>query len=200
MKKVFVLVAVAALFAVSCKDDKKGEVLAPDQEKETLDETVTKAIEMVSVENWQETAELITGTAEVASDITPDASFYEWLGNTVESFYIENNDYDLMIIDPSKVKGALTLVNDTLYVAESNALTLDYALEDGTACKADIDVKASSTKLLVDDDEDVNDEGETIITGKTYLVVPESVNAQLTADGKKAVAAGNVFNLLCSPI
>ena len=189
MKKVFVLVAVAALFAVSCKDDTKGEVLAPDQEKETLDETCTKAIEMLSVENWQETDGIITGTAEVVSNINPDASLYEWLGNTMESFYVENEDYDLMIIDPSTVKGAFSVVNDTLYVAESNALTLDYALEDGTACKAAFDVKASSTRLLVNQEESISETGETTITGKTYLVVPESVNAQLNADGKKAVAA-----------
>lgn len=188
MKKVFVLVAVATLFAVSCKDDKKGEVLAPDQEKETLDETCTKAVEMVKVENWQATADIITQTSEAVQEIELSSDVYTWLANLSQSFVIEEGEVTVTTYDASKAKGAFTVVDNTLNVAESNDLTLAYTLADGTACDATVNVSANGTKVLVDTDYAYDEQGNQTetIDSKTYVIVPKSAEAKLNAAGKSA--------------
>ena len=188
MKKVFVLVAVATLFAVSCKDDKKGEVLAPDQEKETLDETCTKAVEMVKVENWQATADIITQTGEAVQEIEFSSDVYTWLANLSQSFLTEDGEVSVTTYDASKAKGAFTVVDNTLNVAESNDLTLAYTLADGTACDATVNVSANGTKVLVDTDYAYDEQGNQTetIDSKTYVIVPKSAEAKLNAAGKSA--------------
>ena len=105
MKKVFLLLAAAACLAVSCKHEEKGEVLSPEENKATLDETMTKAVQMLEVDHWQGTADLITGSATVLQNITPDESAANWLTEATGAWYSEADGVDIMTIDLEKIQG-----------------------------------------------------------------------------------------------
>ena len=185
MKKVFLILAAVACIAVSCNRDEKGKVLSPDQSKETLDETMTKAVQMLEVDHWQSTADFITASVEVFDSIkSPNASFYEWSGNTMASWSVENDEYDEICYDLTKVNGTLKVVGDSLVVEEGTGLNLAYDLPDGTPVAGALTVKNSATKALMDVDyywdSDKHDYTDSVLA-KRYLIVPASIEGNLTA-------------------
>lgn len=193
MKKVFLLLAAAACLAVSCKHEEKGEVLSPEENKATLDETMTKAVQMLEVDHWQGTADLITGSAVVLQDITPDESAANWLTEATGTWYSEADGVDITTIDLEKIQGTLTVKDNTIYATEGKGLNVAYSLEDGTAVAANVTVKNSSTKLLLDEDYDYQqipggEDYQNVLISKEYLIVPASVDAVVTADGKQAAS------------
>lgn len=193
MKKVFLLLVAAACLAVSCKNEIKGEVLTPEENKATLDETMTKAVQMLEVDHWQGTADLITGTVASLEDITPDESAMNWVSDLTGSWYTEVDGVEIMTVDLEKIQGTLTVKDNTIYATEGKGLNVAYSLEDGTAVAANLTVKNSSTKLLLDENYDYQqvpggEDYQRVLIGKEYLIVPASVDAVVTADGKQAAS------------
>lgn len=195
MKKVFLLLAAVACIAVSCKDkEEKGPVLTPDQNKETLDETMTKAVEMLEVENWQSTADLITSSLEVFQSIeASDASYEEWIeGQSVETTLRDEEPYEYLI-DLSKVNGKVSIKDNKVYAEAGTGLSVAYNLADGTAVDGKITVMNSKTTALIDTDYNNNWDADgnlnQTLWSKTYLVIPASIDAVVNAGGKKAFSA-----------
>lgn len=193
MKKVFLLLVAAACVAVSCKNEIKGEVLTPEENKATLDETMTKAVQMLEVDHWQGTADLITGTVASLEDITPDESAMNWVSDLTGSWYTEVDGVEIMTVDLEKIQGNLTVKDNTIYATEGKGLNVAYSLEDGTAVAANLTVKNSSTKLLMDEDYDYQqipggEDYQRVLISKEYLIVPASIDAVVTADGKQAAS------------
>lgn len=184
------LLAAVACLAVSCKKEVKGPVLTPEQNKTTLDETMTKAVEMLSVENWQETADLITASAVALENVEPDQSVKSWIEGIEDSWMKEEGGVTVTTVNLEDLKGALT-AGDSLSVASANDLSLSYNLEDGSAVVAKMNVKNSKTTLLTDEYYTYYDaEGKYVEDGilreQTYLIVPALLEANVNAAGKKA--------------
>lgn len=192
MKKVFLLLAAVACIAVSCKDkEEKGPVLTPDQNKETLDETCTKAVELLEVENWQSTADLITASVEVFSSIEgADEGWEEFAEKNLsyETTIRDEEPYEYLI-DLSKANGKITIKDHILYGEAGTGLSIAYTLADGTAVDGKLTVKNSKTTALVDTDyNEMYDEENgwyQTLWSKTYLVIPASIEGTLNAGGKK---------------
>ena len=192
MKKAFLLFAAVACIAVSCKDkEEKGPVLTPDQNKETLDETMTKAVELLEVENWQSTADLITASVEVFSSVEgTDAGYEEFAENNLnyETTIRDEVPYEYLI-DFSKANGKISIKDKKVYAEAGTGLSIAYTLADGTAVDGKLTVKNSKTTALVDTDYSDNwdEDGNWYQTlwSKTYLVIPASIEGVLNAGGKK---------------
>ena len=193
MKKAFLLAAAVACIAVSCKDkEEKGPVLTPDQNKETLDETCTKAVELLEVENWQSTADLITASVEVFSSIEGRDEGWEEFAEANLSFEttIRDEEPREYLIDLTKANGKITIKDNILYGEAGTGLSIAYTLADGTAVDGKLTVKNSKTTALVDTDYNDNyDESGNwyqTVWSKTYLVIPASIEGTINAGGKKA--------------
>lgn len=190
MKKIYFAIAALAVMAAACQpEEKKGEVLSPDESKVTLDETLTKAVEMVDVENWQSTAALITDAEAVSQNLETDETVYTWLSTVMQSFNSEQDGISIITYDASKAKGAFTIADNKLSVAESDALTLSATLPSGTVCDADVKIADKGTKVLVETDYATDEAGNETeeVTGKVYVIVPTSVDATVNAAGQKAL-------------
>ena len=194
MKKVFLLLAAAACLAVSCKEE-KGPVLTPDQNKETLDETCTKAVELLEVENWQSTADLITASVEVFQSVEGTDEGWEEFAETnlsIETTIRDEEPYEYLI-DLSKANGKITIKDNIVHGEAGTGLSVAYTLADGTAVDGKLTVKNSKTTALVDTDYNNNWDAEgnfyQTVWSKTYLVVPAEINAVINAGGKKVASA-----------
>ena len=194
MKKVFLLLAAAACLAVSCKEE-KGPVLTPDQNKETLDETCTKAVELLEVENWQSTADLITASVEVFQSVEGTDEGWEEFAEknlSIETTIREEEPYEYLI-DLSKANGKITIKDNIVHGEAGTGLSVAYTLADGTAVDGKLTVKNSKTTALVDTDYNNNWDAEgnfyQTVWSKTYLVVPAEINAVINAGGKKVASA-----------
>ena len=190
MKKVFMLLAAVACLAVSCKKEVKGPVLTPEQNKTTLDETMTKAVEMLSVENWQETADLITASAVALDDKAADQSVESWIEGIEKGWMSKQGDVEIMTVNLEDLQGTLT-VGDSVSVAAGKGLSLNYNLEDGSKVEAKMSVKNSKTTVLLGEDYTYYDAAgqyveDGILRGKEYLIVPALLEANVNAAGKKA--------------
>lgn len=193
MKKVFLLLAAAACVAVSCKSEIKGEVLSPEENKTTLDETMTKAVQLLEVDNWQSTADLITASAVALEDVQPDESANNWLIDLEKLWYSEVDGVDIVTVDLEKLQGTLTVKDNIIYATEGKGLNVAYTLEDGTEVAGTMTVKNSSTKILIDEDYEYSEvpggtEYQEVLTSKEYVIVPASIDAVLNAGGKKAAS------------
>lgn len=192
MKKVFLLLVAAACVAVSCKNEIKGEVLTPEENKATLDETMTKAVQMLEVDHWQGTADLITASAVALEGIEgTDKSFEDWSQTMESAWNSEKDGIEIYTVDLEKVQGNLYVKDNKLYASEGKGLTITFPLEDGTEVKGTMTVKNSSAKILVDEnyshwDANGNWVDEEYLVGKEYVVVPASIDAAVTAAGKSA--------------
>ena len=192
MKKVFLLLAAVACIAVSCKDkEEKGPVLTPDQNKETLDETCTKAVELLEVENWQSTADLITASVEVFSSIEDGDEGWEKFAEenlSIETTIRDEEPYEYLI-DLSKANGKITIKDNKVHGEAGTGLSIAYTLADGTAVDGKLTVKNSKTTALVDTDYsgkyDESGNWYETLWSKTYLVIPASIEGVLNAGGKK---------------
>ena len=194
MKKVFLLLAAAACLAVSCKEE-KGPVLTPDQNKETLDETCTKAVELLEVENWQSTADLITASVEVFQSVEGTDEGWEEFAETnlsIETTIRDEEPYEYLI-DLSKANGKITIKDNIVHGEAGTGLSVAYTLADGTAVDGKLTVKNSKTTAIVDTDYNNNWDAEgnfyQTVWSKTYLVVPAEINAVINAGGKKVASA-----------
>ena len=194
MKKVFLLLAAAACLAVSCKEE-KGPVLTPDQNKETLDETCTKAVELLEVENWQSTADLITASVEVFQSVEGTDEGWEEFAEknlSIETTIRDEEPYEYLI-DLSKANGKITIKDNIVHGEAGTGLSVAYTLADGTAVDGKLTVKNSKTTALVDTDYNNNWDAEgnfyQTVWSKTYLVVPAEINAVINAGGKKVASA-----------
>ena len=195
MKKAFLLFAAVACIAVSCKDkEEKGPVLTPDQNKETLDETMTKAVELLEVENWQSTADFITASVEVFSSVEgTDAGYEEFAENNLsfETTIRDEVPYEYLI-DFSKANGKISIKDKKVYAEAGTGLSIAYTLADGTAVDGKLTVKNSKTTALVDTDyNEMYDEENgyyQTLWSKTYLVIPASIEGVLNAGGKKTAS------------
>ena len=194
MKKVFLLLAAAACLAVSCKEE-KGPVLTPDQNKETLDETCTKAVELLEVENWQSTADLITASVEVFQSVEGTDEGWEEFAETnlsIETTIHDEEPYEYLI-DLSKANGKITIKDNIVHGEAGTGLSVAYTLADGTAVDGKLTVKNSKTTALVDTDYsskwDESGNWYQTLWSKTYLVVPAEINAVINAGGKKVASA-----------
>ena len=196
MKKVFLLLAAVACIAVSCKDkEEKGPVLTPDQNKETLDETCTKAVELLEVENWQSTADLITASVEVFQSVEGTDEGWEEFAEknlSIETTIRDEEPYEYLI-DLSKANGKITIKDNIVHGEAGTGLSVAYTLADGTAVDGKLTVKNSKTTALVDTDYNNNWDAEgnfyQTVWSKTYLVVPAEINAVINAGGKKVASA-----------
>lgn len=191
MKKVFILLVAAACVAVSCKQEIKGEVLSPEENKATLDETCTKAVQMLEVDHWQSTADLITASAEVFGNVEgEDESYTTWAESVNKSFTVSDKEPYEYLYDLSKINGTISIKDNKVYAEEGTGLGIAYALADGTAVDGKLTVKNSKTTALVDTDYSYYyDESGNLVDkklwSKTYLVIPESIEGTLNAGGKK---------------
>ena len=184
MKKYFILFVAAACLAVSCKDKDKGPVLSPDENKATLDETCTKAVQMLEVDHWQETADLITASAEALDGVQPTVGVYEWIYGAMANWYEEVKGVYITTYDLTVLQGNIA-ITDSIRVTEGTGLNIAYALKDGTSVEAKATIKNSNTKALVDEDYDTD--ADTLVA-KTYVIVPASIDATVTAGGKQAAS------------
>ena len=194
MKKLVLFFSVAAaLMAVSCNKNEKGEVLSPDEQKATVVEVCTEAAKQIELKNWQSTAVLASFSVDAISHAKPSEGVENYAQILVGKWEKAS------LIDLQDVKGAFS-IDGTGVITRNNAndLTLSYAAYDSfeaeakpVACVATVSVKNSGNKIVVVKAE----EGTDAITKEeqpkdVMLAVPSSVNFNIKADGKQEFALG----------
>ena len=194
MKKLVLFFSVAAaLMAVSCNKNEKGEVLSPDEQKETVVEVCTEAAKQLELKNWQSSAVLASFSVDAFSHAKPSEGVENYAQTLVGKWEKAS------LIDLQDVKGAFS-IDGTGVITRNNAndLTLSYAAYDSfeaeakpVACVATVSVKNSGNKIVA-----VKAEEETDAIHKeeqpkdVMLAVPSSVNFNIKADGKQEFALG----------
>ncbi|MBR0299508.1 MAG: hypothetical protein IJQ93_04220 [Bacteroidales bacterium] len=186
MKKLAIIFGVAALcFAVSCNKNEKGEVLSPDEQKEEVGDVIVEAASMIKLANWQGTADLLAQSAMTVASSDPDNESVLGYLEGVSSKWAEDNKIDL-----TALSGKFTISDEVIAREDASGLNAECVLEDGTKMAAKVTVKNSKTVLAIPNPFKGSVEPDALkavaAPATTSLVVPSSIVANVTANGKEA--------------
>lgn len=165
MKRFLFIIAAAACMTVACKKE-ENKALSPDKQKSYIQDVCVEAIELIDIDNWKPQANVIKGSVATFDNVKPDKSVDNWLAS------IEPKDGDEVRL--SSITGAFSVSNGNLTYTASDALTLDYSINEVLPCTAKVVIEDSETKLaLALDDSDAS--GSEPKEKHILLYIPSSI-------------------------